>query len=115
MNRILLWSPNFSPEVTGIPPLVTDAAEWLEGLGHSVDVVTALSNYPERVIRREYRGSAWRSERRGGVTVRRSWLRVRPEETFVDKALYELSFTAFSLPNAIRSTRKADVLICLVP
>jgi colanic acid biosynthesis glycosyl transferase WcaI len=115
MARILIWSPNYAPELTGIPPLITDASEWLAARGHRVDVVTAVANYPERRIYPEYRGVLWRSEQRGAVYVHRSWLRVRPGETFVDKALYELTFTAFSLPSLVRRIGGCDVLVCVVP
>jgi colanic acid biosynthesis glycosyl transferase WcaI len=114
-RRILVWSPNYAPELTGIPPLVTDACEWLAARGHGVDVVTALPNYPSRVIPRDYRGAPWRTERLGGVTVHRSWLRVRPEERFVDKVLYELTFAACSLPRTLRRLASADVVVCVVP
>jgi colanic acid biosynthesis glycosyl transferase WcaI len=49
------------------------------------------------------------------VTVVRHWLRVRPRERFLDKALYEFSFTAISAPTALRRARQADVLLCVVP
>ena len=113
--RILIWSPNYAPEPTGIPPLVTDAAEWLVARGHSVDVVTAVPNYPERRIHPEYRGVLFRSETLDGVRVHRSWLRARPERSFADKALYELTISTFALPNAVRFARRADVILCLVP
>ena len=113
--RILIWSPNYAPEPTGIPPLVTDAAEWLVARGHSVDVVTAVPNYPERRIHPEYRGVLFRSETLNGVRVHRSWLRARTERSFADKALYELTISTFALPNAVRFARRADVIVCLVP
>jgi colanic acid biosynthesis glycosyl transferase WcaI len=115
MSRILIWSPNYAPEPTGIPPLVTDAAEWLVQEGHCVEVVTALPNYPERRIREEYRGVFSRTEIRNGVRVHRSWLRARPERSFADKALYELSISTCALPNAIRAARRADVIVCVIP
>ena len=115
MSRILIWSPNYAPELIGIPPLVTSAAEWLAGRGHAVDVVTAMPNYPERVIHDEYRGAVYRSSVEHGVRVHRSWLRVRPNERFVDKALYEASFALVSAPRIVRRLRGADVLVCLVP
>jgi colanic acid biosynthesis glycosyl transferase WcaI len=115
MTRIALWSPNYAPEPTGIPPLVTDAAEWLAACGHCVDVVTAFPNYPERRIRDEFRGVLFRSEDRNGVRVHRSWLLARPERSFVDKALYELTVSTFALPNAVRLARRADVIVCVVP
>jgi len=115
MSRIVFWSPNYAPELTGIPPLVTDACGWLAAHGHEVEVVTAFPNYPQRRIDPAYRGSLWRSELVNGVGVHRSWLRVRPGESFLDKALYEASFTALSLPRVIRRVRRADVLVCVVP
>jgi colanic acid biosynthesis glycosyl transferase WcaI len=115
MTRILIWSPNYTPEPTGIPPLVTDAAEWLVARGHSVDVVTAVPNYPERRIHPEYRHVLFRSETVNGVRIHRSWLRARPERSFADKALYELTISTFALPNAVRFARRADVVVCVVP
>jgi colanic acid biosynthesis glycosyl transferase WcaI len=115
VKRILIWSPNYAPEPTGIPPLVTDAAEWLVARGHSVDVVTAVPNYPERRIHPEYRGVLSRSETLNGVRVHRSWLRARPERSFADKALYELTISTFALPHAVRLARRADVVVCVVP
>jgi len=115
VSRILIWSPNYAPEPTGIPPLVTDAAEWFVARGYSVDVVTAVPNYPERCIHPEYRGVFFRGEMLNGVRVHRSWLRARPERSFADKALYELTISTFALPNALRFARRADVIVCVVP
>jgi colanic acid biosynthesis glycosyl transferase WcaI len=115
MSRILIWSPNYAPEPIGIPPLVTDAAEWLVARGHEIDVVTAVPNYPERRIHSDYRRTFWRSETVNGVRVHRSWLRARPERSFADKALYELTISTFALPNAARLARRADVIVCVVP
>jgi colanic acid biosynthesis glycosyl transferase WcaI len=114
-RRILVWSPNYAPEPIGIPPLVTDAAEWLVARGHLVDVVTAVPNYPERRIHSDYRGALFRTEILNGVHVHRSWLRARPERSFADKALYELTISTFALPNAIRLARRADVVVCVIP
>jgi putative colanic acid biosynthesis glycosyltransferase WcaI len=49
------------------------------------------------------------------VTVQRHWLRVRPNESFTDKALYELTASTFALPHVIREMRRADVVLCVVP
>lgn len=115
MSCILIWSPNYAPELTGIPPLVTDAAEWFARRGHRVEVVTPMPNYPERRIHDGYRSRLWLTERRGDVLVHRSWLRVRPQERFVDKALYELTASMLAVPRVLARARHADVLICVVP
>ncbi|MHB8644067.1 MAG: glycosyltransferase [Gaiellaceae bacterium] len=114
-KRVLVWSPNYAPELTGIAPLVTDACEWLAARGHAVDVVTALPNYPQREILDGYRGRFWSDERSGRVGVHRSWLRVQPQETFADKVLYELTFASCALPRVARRLRSSDVLVCVVP
>jgi putative colanic acid biosynthesis glycosyltransferase WcaI len=115
VSRVFIWSPNYAPEPTGIPPLVTDAAEWLSARGHVVEVATAVPNYPERRVARGYRGVVACTERRGSVTVHRSWLRVRPHEGVGDKALYEATFAAAALPAALRAARRADTIVCVVP
>jgi colanic acid biosynthesis glycosyl transferase WcaI len=115
MTRIIFWSPNYAPEQLGIPPLVTQAAEWLAARGHSVDVITALPNYPQRIIDREFRGDWKRSDDWRGVSVHRHWLRVRPRERFLDKVLYEATFAVSSLPTFLDLRRRADVVVCVVP
>ena len=103
------------PELIGIPPLVTEAAEWLAGRGHPVDVVTALPNYPERRIFPATAAVSGGARPRTACGFNRSWLRVRPDETVRDKALYEASFAAVSAPLALARIRRADVLVCVVP
>jgi colanic acid biosynthesis glycosyl transferase WcaI len=115
VKRIVMWSPNYAPDVTGIPPLVTDAAEWLFGRGHRVHVVTTVPHYPQRAIDRSYRGRLWWRECRHGVTVERSWLHVRPQESFADKALYEVTAGGLGLPRVVRAAARADILVCVVP
>lgn len=115
MSRLLIWSPNYAPELVGIPPLVTEAAEWFAEHGAVVEVVTPMPNYPERRIHNDYRGRLRMTERRGSVVVHRSWLRVRAEERFLDKALYELTASSFALPDVLLRARRADVLFCVVP
>lgn len=115
MSRVVVWSPNYAPEPIGIAPLVTQAAEWLAARGHEVDVVTAVPNYPDRQIASEYR-RRWRATaQQNGVRVHRHWLRVRPEERFLDKALYETSFAVSSFPTYAALARRADAAVCVVP
>lgn len=115
MARILIWSPNYAPELTGISPLVTNAAEWLAARGHDVEVVAPFPNYPERRIHPDYRGALSRDERHGAVRVHRTWLRVRPRERFLDKLLYEASYATSSLPRVAARLRRVDTLVCVVP
>jgi colanic acid biosynthesis glycosyl transferase WcaI len=113
--RILVWSPNYAPELIGIPPLVTQFAESMVAQQHEVVVVTPFPNYPARVIYERYRGMRSCNETIRGVRVSRHWIRVRPRERVHDKILYELSFALVSFPAALRYARNADVVVTLVP
>jgi colanic acid biosynthesis glycosyl transferase WcaI len=115
VGRILIWSPAYAPELLGIAPLATQAAEWLASRGHEVEVHAPMPNNPARVIHPEYRGRTWVNERRRRVTVRRSWLRVRPAESVLDKALWELTYVPLSAPSVLRRLRSTDVFVCVVP
>jgi colanic acid biosynthesis glycosyl transferase WcaI len=115
MTRVMFWSPNYAPELTGIPPLVTDAAEWLVAKQHRVSVITAFPNYPSRKIHPSYRRALWRQETLNGVRITRTWLRVRVRESFLDKALYELTFATVSFPFAAAEARRSEVVVCVVP
>jgi colanic acid biosynthesis glycosyl transferase WcaI len=115
LSRVVIWSPAYAPELLGIPPLVTQAAEWLAGHGHDVHVVAPMPNNPTRVIYPAYRGRLWLTERRGDVTVHRGWLRVRSAESFLDKVLWELTYVPVSAPFVLRRLRSTDVLVCIVP
>lgn len=114
-RRIVIWSPNYAPEMIGIAPLVTDAAEWLVARGHDVSVVTAMPNYPERKIYAGYRRRAFLHERWGAVELDRSWLWVRPAEGMRQKMVYESSFAMLSAPSVVRKLGQVDVLVCVVP
>jgi colanic acid biosynthesis glycosyl transferase WcaI len=115
VTRIAIWSPNYAPELIGIPPLVTELAQDLVMAGHRVEVFTAMPNYPERRIQQAYRGRLAMTERRESVVIRRTWLRVRPNETSMDKVLYEATFVLCSAPLIAARLRHAEVLLCVVP
>lgn len=54
--KILLYSTNYYPEMTGIAKYNTELAEWLVANGHKVDVYTAMPSYPEWEVYEEYKG-----------------------------------------------------------
>ncbi|MGQ4650412.1 WcaI family glycosyltransferase [Lyngbya aestuarii] len=112
--RILIYSYNYSPEPIGIAPLITELAEGLATRGHEVRVVTGMPNYPERRIYDEYRGKFYLTEIINGVTVQRSYLWIRPEPSFSDRLLLEVSFLVTSLLNALAGKRP-DVMLLTAP
>ncbi|MBD2564437.1 MULTISPECIES: glycosyltransferase family 4 protein [Nostoc] len=112
--HILIYSYNYHPEPIGIAPLMTELAEGLVKRGHEVRVITGMPNYPQREIYDEYRGKWYLTEQRNGVTIQRSYLRIKSKPNLLDRLLLELSFVFTSLPQAFKGERP-DVIILTVP
>lgn len=111
---ILIYSYNYHPEPIGIAPLMTELAEGLVKRGHKVRVITGMPNYPQREIYHEYRGKWYITEHKNGVTIQRSYLRIKSKPNLIDRLLLELSFIFTSLPQAFKGKRP-DVIILTVP
>src|SRR5579883_880712 len=112
--RILIYSYNYYPEPIGIAPLMTELAEGLVERGHQVRVITGMPNYPQRQIYGEYCGKWFVTEQKNGVTIQRSYLRIKSKPNLVDRLLLELSFVITSLPQALNGWRP-DVILLTVP
>ncbi|MEH1966221.1 MULTISPECIES: glycosyltransferase family 4 protein [unclassified Nostoc] len=112
--HILIYSYNYHPEPIGIAPLMTELAEGLVKRGHEVRVITGMPNYPQREIYHGYRGKLYLTEEKNGVTIQRSYLRIKSKPNLVDRLLLELSFVFTSLPQAFKGGRP-DVIILTVP
>ncbi|WP_375499245.1 glycosyltransferase family 4 protein [uncultured Nostoc sp.] len=112
--HILIYSYNYHPEPIGIAPLMTELAEGLVKRGHQVRVITGMPNYPQREIYDEYQGKWYVTEQINGVTIQRSYLRIKSKPNLIDRLLLELSFVFTSLPQALKGGRP-NVIILTVP
>ncbi|MBD2437926.1 glycosyltransferase family 4 protein [Nostoc sp. FACHB-110] len=112
--QILIYSYNYHPEPIGIAPLMTELAEGLVKQGHEVRVITGMPNYPQREIYPEYQGKWYVTEKVNGVTIQRSYLRIKSKPNLIDRLLLELSFIITSLPQAIKGKRP-DVILLTIP
>jgi colanic acid biosynthesis glycosyl transferase WcaI len=112
--QILIYSYNYHPEPIGIAPLMTELAEGLVKRGHEVRVITGMPNYPEREIYEEYKGKWYVTEQRNGVTIQRSYLRIKSKPNLLDRLFLELSFVFTSFPQALNGW-EPDVILLTVP
>ncbi|QLE55429.1 glycosyltransferase family 4 protein [Nostoc sp. TCL26-01] len=112
--HILIYSYNYYPEPIGIAPLMTELAEGLVKKGHQVRVITGMPNYPQREIYDGYKGKWYVTEQKNGVTIQRSYLRIKSKPNLLDRLLLELSFIFTSLPQAFNG-KKPDVILLTVP
>lgn len=112
--RILIYSYNYHPEPNGIAPLITELAEGLVKRGHQVRVVTAMPSYPRRRIYEEYRGKLYLTEQKNGVTIQRSYIRVKPQPNLSDRILFDSSFVLTSFFPSLKGW-KPDVIFLTIP
>ncbi|GAB1542261.1 glycosyltransferase family 4 protein [Scytonema sp. NUACC21] len=112
--RILIYSYNYHPEPIGIAPLMTELAEGLVKRGHSVRVITAMPNYPQRRIYPEYRGKLYNTEYKNGVKIQRSYVWIRPQPRLMERIFLEMSFASTSFLQALNGP-KPDIILLTVP
>lgn len=110
MLRFLILTQYFPPE-TGAPQirLAAMVREFVR-LGHEVEVVTALPNYPTGRIRPEYRGKYYVREFWEGVPVHRVWL-YAATGTGIRRMLNYASFTAGSIFGLLRAQKPDYIFI----
>jgi len=71
--RFLILTQYFPPEVGAPQTRLRAFARELTQMGHSIEVVTSIPNYPLGRIFPSYRGEFYRRETRDGAVVHRAW------------------------------------------
>jgi len=89
---------NYATERTGVGKYTGEMAEWLQGRGHQVRVVTAPPYYPVWKVGAGYRGWSYRRESLNGVDVFSCPLWVPKSPNSFRRLLHLLSFAGSSIP-----------------
>lgn len=113
--RILVLTINYWPEQTGIGAVLTRRCEYLAASGHEVTVCTSMPYYPEWRVYSEYSKKIFVREARNGVNILRSWAWVPSKVTSAKRVLFEASFLATSIMQAMRGQRPDRILIVSPP
>ncbi|MFL0807737.1 MAG: glycosyltransferase WbuB [Oceanobacter sp.] len=114
--NIVIYSLNYSPELTGVGKYNGEMAPWLVGQGYNVDVITAPPYYPEWKVHRGYTGSSYSSGQVDGVTVHRCPLYVPKTPSTVKRLLHLISFSWSSAWRLFSLwKKKPDVVFVLEP
>ncbi len=101
--RFLILTQYFPPEV-GAPQIRLMAmARELQRLGHGVEVVTAMPNYPRGEIFPGYRGKRFIRESVDGVPVIRTWIYPATGTSVLKRLLNYWSFALTSLAGCMRA------------
>lgn len=96
--RILIYSINYHPELSGIGKYTGEMAEWLATKGCAVKVVTAPPYYPAWSIFEGYSSIVYRRETINNVSVVRCPLWVPCKPSGIKRIIHLASFAAASLP-----------------
>lgn len=100
--KILIYSLNFSPELTGIGKYSGEMASWLSSKGHDVRVVTAPPYYPDWKVANGFRSTRYLTELVGGLKIFRCPLWVPAKPSGMKRLLHLLSFAISSSPIMLR-------------
>lgn len=114
--KILLYSLNYAPELTGIGKYTAEQADWFAARGHEVHVIAAPPYYPAWRVAPGYSAWRYRHERIGAVEVWRApvWIPSRPGGTA--RLLHLASFAVASLPSLLVQRRwHPDVVFVIEP
>jgi len=114
--RILIYSINYFPELTGIGKYNGEMAEWLANHGHEVVIITAPPYYPWWRVQEPYRSWIYRTELINKVKVHRCPLLVPRRPTGVKRLLHLFSFALTSIPLLlIQLFKRPDIIVVLEP
>jgi colanic acid biosynthesis glycosyl transferase WcaI len=102
--RFLILTQYFPPEIGAAPTRLPAIAGELKRLGHEIEVVTALPNYPKGRIFSEYENCFYRREEREGIVVHRVWIYAGLGRGF-ERVLNYGSFALTSLFGLARAQR----------
>ncbi|MCI5122962.1 MAG: colanic acid biosynthesis glycosyltransferase WcaI [Candidatus Electrothrix sp. AR5] len=114
--KILIYSLNYSPELTGIGKYNTEMSEWLSHQGHEVRVVCAPPYYPEWKVGKAYNNWSYKKEKINGIIVYRSPLYIPSKVTFISRIVHLLSFSITSIIPLVRLIGwSPDVIFTTMP
>ena len=107
--KFLIITQYFPPEVGAAQTRLAATSRALQGLGHSVQVVTAMPNYPMGQVDANYQGSFYRGEEFQGAFVHRFWLWTSQGKA-LGRLLTYLSLMVTSLMGILK-VEKPDVVM----
>jgi glycosyltransferase involved in cell wall biosynthesis len=113
--KILILSQYFPPE-TGAPQnRLYSLALNLAEQGGTVNILTAMPNYPKMEVFPDYKGRFYMRETDGPLTIFRTWIFVKKSRQVVPRLLNYFSFVFSSLLVGLLIIKKQDIILCESP
>ncbi|MEI6815919.1 MAG: glycosyltransferase family 4 protein [Bacteroidota bacterium] len=113
--KILILTQYFPPEVGAPQNRLFELAIRLNKNGTTVDILTAMPNYPQMEIHKEYKGKFYTQEELDGLKVYRSWIFVSKSKSIPIRLMNYFSFVFSSLMIGLFKLGKYDYILCESP
>ena len=114
--KLLIYSLNYKPELTGIGKYSGEMAQWLSQQGNSVRVVTSFPYYPQWRILEGYKSGWYSVERAENLQVIRCPLWVPDKPSGIKRLVHLASFAVSSFPVLLKSVFwRPDVVWVVAP
>jgi len=95
-KKVLFLTQYFPPEVGAPQNRLFEIAVRLQRLGCTMNVLTAMPNYPSMEIHKEYKGRVFSREKMEGIDVYRTWIYSRPTKSLIPRLINYYSFAILS-------------------
>ncbi len=113
--KLLILTQYFPPEVGAPQNRLYELALRLRSKGIDISVLTAMPNYPQMVVHKEYKGKCYCKEDMNGLKIHRSWIYVSNSKSIIPRLLNYFSFVFSSLWFGLFKIKKQDVLLVESP
>ncbi|MFV0501229.1 MAG: glycosyltransferase family 4 protein [Bacteroidales bacterium] len=113
--KLLILTQYFPPEVGAPQNRLYELALRLRSKGIDISVLTAMPNYPQMVVHKEYKGKCYCKEDMNGLKIHRSWIYVSNSKSIIPRLLNYFSFVFSSLRFGLFKLKKQDVLLVESP
>jgi len=112
--KILLYSINYAPELTGIGKYTSEMGKWLLENNHQIRVITAQPYYPQWKVFDGYSAWSYKKEQLDGIIITRCPLWIPNKPTGLKRILHLLSFALTSIPVMLANVLWRPKLIIVI-
>jgi len=113
--RILILTQYFPPEIGAPQNRLFELATRLQKNGIDISVLTAMPNYPQMEVYKNYKGKFFFKEQIANLDIYRSWIYVSKNRSIVSRLLNYFSFVFSSLFYGLFIKKKFDYVFCESP
>ncbi len=113
--KLLILTQYFPPEIGAPQNRLFELAVRLQKKGIDVSVLTAMPNYPQMKIHKNYKGKCYCKEMLNNLEIHRAWIYVSQSKAVISRLLNYFSFVISAFFVGLFKIKKQDVLMVESP